>query len=337
MKKLCCVLVFFICIGFSWAQEEVDFLLFLRNSSNQFDDEEQAMVDLDNVAEYLMNRNLGSGQIHIYGYAAFSVNDFDGDQLSRERALFVKNELQRRGLREELFADPVAFGEVYIWGNNVDEQARRPNRRVRILVDGVVLTPQAITQPSVEPVADPVEPVADLVESAEDPVKPVAAPAEPVAVAPTHVKESRSRFPWILLLLLFIPLIAGILFFALKSRKKEPAAAEPVMAVIPAVSAEPVTSAEPVASVEPVASKEAIAVAVLPLAPVAMSYTLVNLDEEIRFRAYELYLERYGQNENAYEDWCKAVIEVCARYNAIGYETYPENESWWARRDSSIT
>ena len=294
MKKLWLALILFAVIGVSTfgdtgepstgSQEEVDFLLFLPNSGTEFADEDQTMIHLDNVAGYLLGRNLSPGQIHVYGYAAAAINDIDGEQLSRERALLVIQELQRRGLPAILFAEPVAYGEVNLWGNNEDEQARSPNRRVRILLDGVFLTPQH--QPP-----------------------PVADPAEPEEPAPAQDDEGGSRFPWILLLLL-IPLFAAILFFAL--RKKKPGEDKPV----PALAAEPVAEKAP------------------PVIPVVISYSYVNLEEEIRLRAYELYQERCGRDENAYEDWCRAVIEVCARYKASGYETYAENENWWARRES---
>jgi len=40
----------------------------------------------------------------------------------------------------------------------------------------------------------------------------------------------------------------------------------------------------------------------------------VDLDEEIRRRAYELYLERHGATGDAAQDWFKAEREVRARY-----------------------
>ena len=285
MKKISFLVIFaFICLSAfadTGTQEEVDFLLFLPNSGSQFADEGQAMVHLDNVASYLMGRNPGFGQIHVAGYTAVAVNDIDSMALSMERALFVIHELQNRGLPRELFADPVAYGEVDLWGSNADENERSPNRRAIILIDGQVLTPVAMA------------PVESYVEPARE---------EPVT------DRSGSRFPWWLLLLL-LPL----LFLALKSRKKKE---EPKPAPAVAVSDPVSVSQSPVA----------------PPPPITITYSYVNLEEEIRFRAYEFFLERKGQSINMYEDWCKAVIVICAKYGAEGFETYTEDGTWWARR-----
>ena len=40
----------------------------------------------------------------------------------------------------------------------------------------------------------------------------------------------------------------------------------------------------------------------------------VNLDEEIRRRAYEIYLERRGAAGDAHQDWLLAEREIRARY-----------------------
>lgn len=42
----------------------------------------------------------------------------------------------------------------------------------------------------------------------------------------------------------------------------------------------------------------------------------INLDEEIRQRAYELYLERGSTAGNEQEDWVTAEREVRSRYHA---------------------
>ena len=41
-----------------------------------------------------------------------------------------------------------------------------------------------------------------------------------------------------------------------------------------------------------------------------------SLDEEIRLRAYELYLERGGRPGDEHEDWISAEREIRARYQA---------------------
>ena len=45
----------------------------------------------------------------------------------------------------------------------------------------------------------------------------------------------------------------------------------------------------------------------------------VNLDEEIRRRAYELYLQRNGSNGDPVGDWFVAEREVRARHAAAGH------------------
>jgi hypothetical protein len=58
----------------------------------------------------------------------------------------------------------------------------------------------------------------------------------------------------------------------------------------------------------------------------------VNLEEEIRRRAYELYERRNGQDEDAAGDWHRAADETSDRYAAAGYLVYTEDGCWWARR-----
>ena len=205
MKNMLFIMVFLIFFGFlafgeTGGQEEIDFLLFLPNSGNQFVHEDQAMIQLDNVAGYLLNKNPVSGQIYVYGYAAAAANDIEPVGLSRDRALFVISELQKRGLSGDLFADPIAYGSVDLWGSNADEEDRGPNRRVRILLDGNILTPAVVQAPEPEIQISKIEPVE----------KP----------APHEKDEPRSRFPWWVLLALLA--VLALLLLALK-RKKRPA------------------------------------------------------------------------------------------------------------------
>jgi len=272
-------------------QEEIDFLLFLPNSSNSFVNQEQTMVQLDNIAKHILDRNLISGQIHVFGYAAAVANEIDPVILSMERALFVMNELQERGVPGDLFSDPIAHGAVYLWGGNTNEAERSPNRRVRILLEGIVLTPAMLT-----PVVSGLTTPGIVVET---PVRNV-------------ISEPRSGFPWLLLLpLLLLPFI----LFALIRKKRGDKTA-----LVKAAYIEPVAAITPI--IEPV------------ILPVAKSESLVYLEEEIRRRAYELYLERGGQNGDAEGDWLKALPEVCSRYEAEGYRTYIEDGAWWAHRSS---
>jgi len=271
--------------------EEIDFLLFAPNSSSQFVNQDQAMIQLDNLAKFLRGRDPVPGQIAVYGYAAAASNNIEPVNLSKDRALFVINELQKRGVSKELFSDPVGYGEVNLWGGNTNEQNRSPNRRVRILLDGNILTPSTL-------------------KAAEPAVTISSIDSNPKAAAQEN--DTGSKFPWkILLLLLIIALLAAMIYFLSRNKRKSSDKVVPA-----AVAPGPIAAAAiPVAAVA-----------------VAVSYSTVNLDEEIRLRAYGLYEERYGQNGNAEGDWYKAVIEICAKYEASGYETYTETYSWWARR-----
>jgi len=289
MKKLCLVSVFFVLIGFlainAEEQEEIDFLLFLPNSADQFVNHQQAMVQLDSLAKYLTSKELIPGQIFVYGYAAFAVNDIDAGSLSRDRALFVISELQRRGVPQNLFSAAVGEGSVDLWGDNSDDEDRSPNRRVRVVLDGAIITPQTV-------------------KAAEPEIKITVKEEAPV-IQESTTDESSSKFPWWLLLLLLLLLLAALLFLLLKKKKK----------------AEPEKAAEPV---------------IVPAAAIATSTVTVNLQEEIRFRAYELYLQRNGQSENEYEDWCTAVIQISAKYRADGYEVYRDGD-WWAKKTTTTT
>jgi hypothetical protein len=279
MKKICFLSVLFALFCFSAfcetaEEEEMDFLLFLPESSNQFVDEERAVRQLDNLAEYLKGCSLVPGQIHVYGYSAAFANDTDPTDISRDRAVFVINELQKRGVPGDFFSDPVAYGEVDLWGSNTDEWDRSPNRRVRILLDGSFLTPAEIQTVEPEP----------QISAAEEEVTEEVVAEEEIAQK-TVAGKSCSIFPWILLPLLLLLLLALLLFLLLRKKKK--------------------------------------------------IVTIVNLDEEIIYCAYMLYLRRNGQNENAFEDWYNAVIIICTKYEEDGYQTYAKDSSWWGKKTVS--
>jgi len=309
--------------GDSGEQEEIDFLLFSPNSSNQFVNQDQAMIQLDNLAKFLMGRNPVSGQIAVYGYAAVASNNIEPVNLSRDRALFVMSELQKRGIPKELFSDPVGYGEVDLWGGNTNEQNRSPNRRVRILLDGSVLTPSTLK--AAEP--EITIPIVDSTQKA--------------AAQEKKTDESGSKFPWIILLpLLIIALLAAMIYFLTKNRRRSTGTVVPSTVAPGAVAPDTpvIDTVVPDAAAPSAMIPEIVPLAVAPLAfipaviPAALSYSTVNLDEEIRLRAYGLFEERNGQNGDRDGDWYKAVIEVCARYQDSGHETYPENGSWWARK-----
>jgi hypothetical protein len=254
MKKIYSVIVLIALFSipvFANDGEEVDFLLFSPNRSDQFVNEEAEKVHLDNLAAYLLGRkDIRPGQIRVHGYAAAFKNDIDPVELSQDRARFVIQELENRGVPANLFSSPDAHGEVDLWG--ADDADKNPNRRVRIVLDGNVLTAAAFA---------------------------------PIEIAGEE-KAATCIVPWLLALL--FALLAGLLLFALlKARKK---------------------------------------IAAL----MAASESTVNLEEEIRRRAYYLYMARNGENGDAQGDWHKAVPEVCARYQIEGDQVYTENGNWWA-------
>ena len=292
MKKLCLLVVFLVFFGFlvsgdTAGQEEVDHLLFLPNSSNRFVNEEEARVQLDNVAKYLKDKDLGSGQISVYGYAADAVNDIEPVSLSRDRALFVMSELQKRGLSKDLFAAPVAYGSVDLWGANTNEKGRSPNRRVRIMVDGSLLTPA-------------------VVKAAEPEIK---TPAMDTNEAPIQYEstadESGFKFPWVILLfLILLAIIAAIILLAAKRRRSSSGKAVQ-------------EAAPPARAAEPIPPKADIVPVVVPAAPSEKIYVLC--DDEVRLYAYGLYGRRNGENGLDVRDWYQSELELTASYEAQGY------------------
>jgi len=300
MKKLYFMFIFFVFCGFSIfgnndTREEVDFLLFLPNSSNQFENEEQAFIQLDNLARYLSNKNLIAGQIMVYGYAAFASNDIESVALSRERALFVIDELHKRGISRDLFSDPVGYGSVDLWGNNANENDRRLNRRVRIILDNE--SPMLITH--------------EVINAEPETVNPVSVYEEP-AVPENTSKESGFKFPWWILaalavFLLLLLLLFLLLLFMRRSRKS--------------AHKSEITQTDTVPVPVPV-----------PVPAAATASNTVNLDEEIRLRAYELSQQRNEQGDYRDQDWYNAVREISAWYTACGHSVYTDGGCWWACR-----
>lgn len=292
MKKIYLLPVLFFFIGFFVfgapdEQEELDYLLFLPDNSAEFVNEEQAMIQLDNMAKYLTGRNLVPGQIYVYGYAATSaneeLNDIEPGDLSRDRAFHVINELQKRGIQRELFSNPVGYGSVYLWGGNTSEEDRSPNRRVRVLLDGNVLTPAAV-------------------KAAEPEIKISSADIDVIVTEQAKPNDKpSSKFPWIILLILILLAILAAIIYLLSKRRKKPAV-------------------------------EAVQETPPPAEPVITSVVVVNLDEEILSRSYELFLERNGQSEDHIVDWYRSVSEISAMYEDKGYQVYSEDGSWWARK-----
>ena len=319
MKRLYLVSVLFILTGFLafGEEQEIDHLLFLPNSGDEFVNQEQAMLQLDNMANYLKGRNLVPGQIRVYGYSANFANDIDSVAISRDRALFVINELERRGVPGDLFADPVGRGEADTWGYNSEEydMGRGPNRRVIVMLDGNVVTPQ--TAQEVEPELDVEETFVEETvvkgDSTEDSTKEDSSKED-------STEKTKSKFPWWIFLLILLLLLLLIALLA-KKKKCPPAALPTVTPVAP-----PQETAEPEIVVVPVIAAAPV------LVPVTTSEIIVNLEEEILFRSYELYLQHKDQYIDVDGDWHRAVCDISARYEADGYQVYRENWSWWARK-----
>ena len=300
MKKIYFTFVFFIFCGFfifgdNDRLEEVDYLLFMPNSGSRFVNEGQAFIQLNKLALYLSNKKLNPGQIIVCGYAAYAPNDIKSVDLSRERALTVINELQKRGISKELFADPVGYGAVYLWGNNADENDRKLNRRVRILLDGE--SPMPVTNKIVTGETEK-----------ENSGK------EKLFVPEYIFKESNFKFPWRILPLLALLLLLLLLLLGKRSRKQ--------------VNKDKTQNEQTQASTKEKAHE---------FAPEeAVTTWMVNLDDEIRLRAYELSLERGGSGDYQKQDWYNAVQEISAWYTACGHSVYIDDGGcWWAARSHS--
>jgi len=305
MKKPYFVFIFFFICGFSIFgnnnnQEEVDFLLFMPNSGNRFVNEEQAFIQLNNLARYLLNKNLNPGQIIVYGYAASAPNNIESIDLSRERALTVMEELQKRGISKELFADPVGYGAVYLWGNNTNENDRKLNRRVRVLLDGE--SPMPVTNEIIN--AETAPPAAAMKDSVIISEK---------SFAPEYMsKKSNFKFPWWIIPLLAIFLLLFLLLIEMPRKQENKGKPKNEQ------SRNPITE-----SGHEFAPEEAV------------TTWMVNLDDEIRLRAYELSLERNGTGDYREQDWYNAVHEVSAWYTACGHSVYTDGGCWWASRSHS--
>jgi len=327
MKKLCLIIVFLVLFGINVFgeedQEEVDFLLFWPNLSDRFVNETRASAQLDNIANYLKSKELTSEQIHIYGYAAYAMVDIDLFVLSVERANFILNELVRRGVSRNLFASPIGYGATSVWGNNTSEEARYLNRRVRVVVDGTILTPEITTIIEIETEPEP---------------EPQIAAKEAVVKEKTEFK-----FPlWPLLFLLLLPLF----FLLFRKRDKKPKEKKERPAVPPKVKPAPAPQHVPQAAsvVAPVAEKspepqprpEPQTVPEPQPAsadsPEETIVDIVDLEEIIRKRAYYYFLGHCDEYWNMDEDWYTALPKVRAEYERDGYQTYMENGTWWAKK-----
>jgi len=226
MKKLYFVFIFFIFCGFSIFgnndnKEEVGFLLFMPNSGNRFANEEQAFIQLNNLARYLSDKNLKPGQIVVYGYAASAPNNFKSDDLSIERALTVIEELRKRGISKDLFAEPVGHGAVYLWGGNTSENDRKLNRRARIfLVPPMPVTQEVITAEIETPKAKAPAAGTPRVEAGKTFKKETNASKYSMKYPQ---KKANYKFFWWLLPLLAILLLFFLLLLLFKESSRKPA------------------------------------------------------------------------------------------------------------------
>jgi hypothetical protein len=301
MKKLGFLIVLFTAISFyvfgdNGEQEEIDHLLFLPNSGNQFADETRARAQLDNAARYLKSKTLTEAQIHVYGYTADVANDIDSAGLSRERALHVMSELQRRGISSNYFAAPVGHGSVNLWGSNVTEEDRSLNRRVRILFEDVIITPEVAGEAQPEIAAfEPVE-------------------ADAIAVEETAAAKETGSFNWWWLLLLLLPLL--ILFWIKRKNKKtkpsaharQPDAAPKVETSSPSRPELPASPSE----------RRDLLPAELPAEGGEPKYYRLT-EEEIRNLSYKLFEERNHQHGSDETDWYNAIGQLFVKYEAQGY------------------
>ena len=125
MKKICFTVflcLFFISAAFgqypgaSGKMEEFGFFTFHPDSPDTFENEEISLELLDRMAAVLSSRDLTPGQIHVFGYSAIASNEVNPMLLAYNRAIFIINELVRRGVSWDLFAPPMGYGSVNVWG-----------------------------------------------------------------------------------------------------------------------------------------------------------------------------------------------------------------------------
>lgn len=324
--------------GESGKQEELAFLLFSPNSSSQFEDPAQAKIHLDAVAQYIKDKEIIPRQIYVYGYTADVNNGIDPVQLSINRALFVIQELQKRGIPGDLFADPVGHGPVDLWGDNTNESDRRPNRRARILVENVLLTLDMVTGTATEEKPFKDQPEKPLQKKPEKPAKkPPKEPSEQWHFPKLQLPQVHLPFPWWLLLLV-LPVIAAVMLLAKRikdapAKPKQPKPEKPA----PAPKPEPVFAQKPEPVFEqkpepPPVARQSFQPEPAPVFEKAKPLPFfakkaeppkekikVLGEEEIRRHAYVQYERRNGQNGDAAGDWFYSICELTAKYQALGF------------------
>ena len=104
-----CLLSAAVIFGQSGRQEELGHFLFTPDASTTLANNAESLRLLDSMAADLLNMNLSAGQIHVSGYAAMASTE-NPSALSLNRALFIINELVRRGIPLEWFSHPIGYG-----------------------------------------------------------------------------------------------------------------------------------------------------------------------------------------------------------------------------------
>ena len=109
--------------------EEIGYLIFYPDRYNRFANPVQAQRQLDAIAFNIQNRNLQPGQVYVIGYAADAASSMSLETLSLNRTFFIINELVRRGVSWELFAQPEGQGASFDFGQELN-----PNRRTIVAI-----------------------------------------------------------------------------------------------------------------------------------------------------------------------------------------------------------
>jgi len=136
-------ILLFACFSvFCQSQEkgEIGFVRFMPDSSDIFEDEKNANSQLDEWANTLKNSELSKGQIRVEGFTADVENGIDPVKLSKDRALFIINELEKRGVSPSFFSEPVGHGATTKYSDKLIPESMKENRRA-ILINNVNNSP----------------------------------------------------------------------------------------------------------------------------------------------------------------------------------------------------
>lgn len=112
----------------------------MPDSSNMFEDEEFANLQLDEWAKTLKDSELSNGQIRVEGFSADVENGIDPVKLSEDRAIFIINELEKRGVSRSFFSEPIGHGATSKYTVISIPESFKENRRA-ILINNIDDTP----------------------------------------------------------------------------------------------------------------------------------------------------------------------------------------------------